>query len=44
MLLVPMSYEEHVRGVIVVSARGTDRFDADDETTLTIFASARHRP
>ena len=40
MLLVPMSYEEQVRGVIVVSARGSDRFDADDETTLSIFGAS----
>jgi diguanylate cyclase (GGDEF)-like protein len=40
MLLVPMTYEETVHGVIVVSAAGRDRFDADDETTLTIFAAS----
>ena len=40
MLLVPMVQEELVRGVIVVSEPGTDRFDADDEVTLTIFAAA----
>ena len=38
-LLVPMTYEAVVHGVIVVSKRGRDRFDADDETTFTIFAS-----
>ena len=38
MLVVPMIYEDAVHGVIVVSRLGRDRFDADDETTLTIFA------
>ena len=38
MLLVPMSFEDRVLGVIVVSQLGADRFDADDETTLSIFA------
>ena len=37
-LLVPMIYEGIVQGVLVVSKDGPDRFDADDETTLTIFA------
>jgi len=37
-LLVPMIYEGVVQGVLVVSKDGRDRFDADDETTLTIFA------
>ena len=37
-LLVPMIYERIVHGVLVVSKDGRDRFDADDETTLTIFA------
>ena len=40
MLLVPMVQDALVRGVIVVSAMGIDRFDADDEVTLTIFAAA----
>jgi diguanylate cyclase (GGDEF)-like protein len=40
MLIVPMVQDEVVRGVIVVSAMGTGRFDADDEVTLTIFAAA----
>jgi diguanylate cyclase (GGDEF)-like protein len=40
MLLVPMAFEEQVHGVIVVSARGADRFDADDETTLSIFGAS----
>ena len=38
MLIVPMSYEDRVHGVIVISAAGVDRFGADDEATLTIFA------
>ncbi|MFL5777914.1 MAG: GAF domain-containing protein, partial [Chloroflexota bacterium] len=38
MLLVPMTYEEVVRGVIVVSKVGLERFTADDETALSIFA------
>ncbi len=38
MLLVPMLFDGTVHGVIVVSKDGADRFDADDETTLTIFA------
>ncbi|MCI0581972.1 MAG: EAL domain-containing protein [Chloroflexi bacterium] len=38
MLLVPMAFEARVRGVIVISRLGRDRFDADDQTTLTIFA------
>ena len=37
-LLVPMTYEGTVHGVLVVSKDGGDQFDADDETTLTIFA------
>jgi diguanylate cyclase (GGDEF)-like protein len=37
-LLVPMTYEKTVHGVLVVSKDGRDRFDADDETTLNIFA------
>ncbi len=40
MLIVPMLHQEKVHGVIVVSALGRDRFDADDEVTLTIFAAA----
>ncbi|MBA2381484.1 MAG: GAF domain-containing protein, partial [Chloroflexi bacterium] len=39
MLVVPISYEDHVHGVIAVSAIGRDRFGEQDETTLTIFAS-----
>jgi diguanylate cyclase (GGDEF)-like protein/excisionase family DNA binding protein len=38
MLLVPMAFEDRVYGVIVVSKLGKDRFDVDDEGTLTIFA------
>ena len=38
MLLVPMSYEESVHGVIVMSQIGADRFTRDDERTLSIFA------
>jgi diguanylate cyclase (GGDEF)-like protein len=38
MLLVPMPFEGQVRGVIVVSRLGRDRFGPDDQTTLTIFA------
>jgi diguanylate cyclase (GGDEF)-like protein len=37
-LLVPMTYEKTVHGVLVVSKDGRDRFDDDDETTLNIFA------
>ena len=44
MLIVPMVQEEIVRGVIVVSAMGTGRFDGDDEVTLTIFAAAASPP
>ena len=40
MLLVPMTYEERVIGVIVVSKMGADRFGPDDETTLSIFGAA----
>ena len=38
MLIVPMLFDGTVHGVIVVSKDGADRFDADDEMTLTIFA------
>ena len=38
MLLVPMSFEDRVYGVIVVSKLGQDRFDAGEEATLSIFA------
>jgi diguanylate cyclase (GGDEF)-like protein len=40
MLVVPMVRDERAEGVIVVSALGTDRFDEDDEVTLSIFAAA----
>ena len=38
MLLVPMTFDGIVHGVIVLSKDGLDRFDDDDETTLAIFA------
>lgn len=38
MLIVPMSFDGAVRGIIVVSRLGRDRFGPDDQTTLTIFA------
>ena len=38
MLVVPMLYEDAVHGVIVISRIGRDQFDADDETTFSIFA------
>ncbi|HJW23205.1 MAG TPA: GAF domain-containing protein, partial [Candidatus Limnocylindrales bacterium] len=38
-LVVPMIYEDVVQGLVVVSAIGRDRFDQDDETTLSIFAA-----
>ncbi len=38
MLLVPMSWEPRVLGVIVLSKAGFDQFDEDDERTLEIFA------
>ena len=37
-LLVPMSYESRVLGVIVVSKAGYDQFGEDDQRTLEIFA------
>ena len=40
MLLVPMVYEDNVRGIVVASRLGRDRFGPDDETTLSIFAGA----
>jgi diguanylate cyclase (GGDEF)-like protein len=40
MLLVPMTFEGRVRGLIVASQLGQDRFGEDDLTTLTIFAGA----
>jgi len=38
MLLIPMSFEGIVLGIIVLSRLGRDPFGADDLTTLTIFA------
>ena len=38
MLVVPMTYEGRVRGIVVASRLGRDRFGVDDETTLSIFA------
>jgi diguanylate cyclase (GGDEF)-like protein/excisionase family DNA binding protein len=40
MLVVPMTYEGRVRGIVVVSRLGAERFGPDDETTLSIFAGA----
>ncbi|MEA2517982.1 MAG: hypothetical protein QOF49_62, partial [Chloroflexota bacterium] len=37
-IAVPISFEDHVHGVIVVSGAGRDRFSEADEGTLTIFA------
>jgi diguanylate cyclase (GGDEF)-like protein/excisionase family DNA binding protein len=38
MLVVPMTYEDRVRGVMVLSKVGQDRFSDTDETTMSIFA------
>ncbi len=38
-LAVPMRYEDEVRGLVVVSSAGRDRYTADDEATLGVFAS-----
>ncbi|HUQ43810.1 MAG TPA: EAL domain-containing protein [Candidatus Limnocylindria bacterium] len=38
MLVVPMTHENHVHGVVVASRLGNDRFGPDDEMTLSIFA------
>jgi len=38
MLVVPMTYEGKVRGIVVASRLGPERFGPDDETTLSIFA------
>jgi diguanylate cyclase (GGDEF)-like protein len=38
MLLVPMSYESRVLGVIVLSKAGYDQYSEDDQRTLEIFA------
>jgi diguanylate cyclase (GGDEF)-like protein len=40
MLVVPMTFEGRVRGLVVASQLGRDRFSDDDLTTLTIFAGA----
>ncbi|HJP88036.1 MAG TPA: EAL domain-containing protein [Candidatus Limnocylindrales bacterium] len=40
MLVVPMTHEEHVHGVVVVSRLGRDRFGPSDELTMSIFAGA----
>jgi diguanylate cyclase (GGDEF)-like protein/excisionase family DNA binding protein len=40
MLVVPMTFEGRVRGLIVASQLGRDRFSDEDLTTLTIFAGA----
>jgi diguanylate cyclase (GGDEF)-like protein len=37
-LAVPISFENHVYGVIVLSADESSRFEHEDETTLSIFA------
>ncbi len=37
-LAVPISFENHVYGVIALSAAETTRFEHEDETTVTIFA------
>ena len=37
-LAVPISFEDHVYGVIVLTADLSSRFEHEDETTLTIFA------
>ncbi len=38
MLFAPMSFEDVVRGVVVVSKKGVDRYTEDDLSTLRIFA------
>jgi len=38
MLVVPMTFEGTVRGIIVLSRLGRDRFGPDDLATMTIFA------
>ncbi|HYM82825.1 MAG TPA: EAL domain-containing protein [Candidatus Dormibacteraeota bacterium] len=39
LLVVPMTFEERVRGVVAVSKTGRDQFTTDDEATLSIFAA-----
>ena len=38
MLVAPMTFDDVVRGVVVVSNKGTDRYIEDDLATLRIFA------
>jgi diguanylate cyclase (GGDEF)-like protein/PAS domain S-box-containing protein len=38
MLVAPMSFDDVVRGVVVVSKKGADRYIEDDLATLRIFA------
>jgi diguanylate cyclase (GGDEF)-like protein/excisionase family DNA binding protein len=38
MLLVPVAYDDRVEGVIVLAKLGRNRFSADHEATLSIFA------
>ena len=38
MLLVPVTYDDRVEGLIVLAKLGRNRFTTDHETTLTIFA------
>ena len=38
MLVAPMTFDDVVRGVVVVSKKGTDRYTEDDLATLRIFA------
>ncbi len=38
MLIVPMTYDDRVEGVIALAKLGRDRFTADHEATLSIFA------
>ena len=40
LLIVPMSFEDRVRGVLVVSRLGRDQFSSEDEATLSIIAGA----
>jgi diguanylate cyclase (GGDEF)-like protein len=40
MLVVPMTFEGKVRGLVVTSQLGREQFSDDDLTTLTIFAGA----
>lgn len=38
MLIVPMTYDGMVHGVVVLSKLGRDQYGPDDETTISIFA------